>query len=219
MSGRAPARRTERRLQPRELAADNARLHPTLRAALREDARWYAVYRGERFEFGSPLGELANLVRLLFVADDFPPLVLYRLRTALAHARVPLAPWLLHRLCIALWDVRIGPHVVLGPGAYIPHGNVVIEGVTRIGPHAVLAPWVTVGCVQGDHVGPRIGENVFVSTHASVLGDIEVGSHSTIAASAVVTSDVPPHALAAGVPARVVDGGTRPTGVVPGDTP
>jgi serine O-acetyltransferase len=73
--------------------------------------------------------------------------------------------------------------------------------------------------VQGDHVGPRIGENVFVSTHASVLGDIEVGSHSTIAASAVVTSDVPPHALAAGVPARVVDGGTRPTGVVPGDTP
>ena len=50
----------------------------------------------------------------------------------------------------------------------------------------------------------RIGRGVWIAAGAMVLQGVEVGDDSVVAAGAVVTKDVAPRTLVAGVPARVV---------------
>jgi carbonic anhydrase/acetyltransferase-like protein (isoleucine patch superfamily) len=49
-----------------------------------------------------------------------------------------------------------------------------------------------------------IETGAWVASRAVVLGPCRVGAHAVVAAGAVVTNDVPPGAIVAGVPARVV---------------
>lgn len=51
--------------------------------------------------------------------------------------------------------------------------------------------------------GVRIGNDVWIGTHAVVLPGVHIGDGAVVAAGAVVTSDVPPYAVVAGVPAQV----------------
>lgn len=54
---------------------------------------------------------------------------------------------------------------------------------------------------KGDVV---IGSDVWIGTGATILSGVTVGSGAVIAARAVVAKDVPPYAIVAGNPARVV---------------
>jgi maltose O-acetyltransferase len=49
-----------------------------------------------------------------------------------------------------------------------------------------------------------LGENVWLGARVVVLRGVTIGAHSVVAAGSVVTRDIPPRTLAAGVPARVV---------------
>lgn len=49
-----------------------------------------------------------------------------------------------------------------------------------------------------------IGNNVWIGDKATILPGVTIGEGSVIAANAVVTSNIPPFSVAAGVPARVV---------------
>nr|WP_269205202.1 acyltransferase [Motilibacter aurantiacus] len=58
---------------------------------------------------------------------------------------------------------------------------------------------------QGVRVAPvRIGRDVWIGAKATVLRGVTIGDGAVIGANAVVTKDVPPFAVAVGVPARVV---------------
>lgn len=50
----------------------------------------------------------------------------------------------------------------------------------------------------------RIGAGAFLGANVTVLAGVTVGERACVAAGAVVTHDVPPATLVAGVPARVV---------------
>lgn len=50
----------------------------------------------------------------------------------------------------------------------------------------------------------KIGNHVWIGARAMVLKGVNVGDGAVIAAGAIVTSDVPPHTLVAGVPAKVI---------------
>ena len=50
----------------------------------------------------------------------------------------------------------------------------------------------------------HIGENVWIGACSTILGGITIGKNSIVAAGAVITKDVPPFTLVAGVPAKVV---------------
>ena len=50
----------------------------------------------------------------------------------------------------------------------------------------------------------KIGNNVWIGSHATILPGVTVGDNSIIAAGAVVTKDVPANTVAAGVPAKVI---------------
>lgn len=49
-----------------------------------------------------------------------------------------------------------------------------------------------------------IEDNVWVATRATILKGVRIGEGAVVAAGAVVTKDVPPFSVAAGVPARVI---------------
>jgi serine O-acetyltransferase len=51
---------------------------------------------------------------------------------------------------------------------------------------------------------PTIEDRVDIGCGAVILGAITVGHDSVIGANAVVLKDVPPHAVAVGVPAKVI---------------
>lgn len=49
-----------------------------------------------------------------------------------------------------------------------------------------------------------IEDNVWIASGAKILKGVRIGTGSVVAAGSVVVSDIPPHCLCAGVPARVI---------------
>lgn len=49
-----------------------------------------------------------------------------------------------------------------------------------------------------------IGDNCWIAGNVSVCGGVTIGEGSVIGAGSVVTRNIPPHSLAAGVPCRVI---------------
>lgn len=51
---------------------------------------------------------------------------------------------------------------------------------------------------------PVIGNDVWIGARVTILRDLTIGHGAIVAASSVVTKDVPPYAIVAGAPARIV---------------
>ena len=104
----------------------------------------------------------------------------------------------------------IGDHVWIGPQSYLDARDLVIEEYVGWGPGAkVLGSThtgipVDVPVIETDlEIRPvRIEAWADIGTNAVVLPGVTVGRGSLVGAGAVVTTDVPPFAVAAGVPAR-----------------
>jgi len=175
---------------------------PGFREAVAADTRVTARQRGERCEFRSGFDTLVHAVRLCWVSDAFAAHVAYRLRTTLLRRGVPVLPGLLHRFSMASSQVIIGDPVLMHPGVYLIHGQVVLDGIVEIGSGAVIGPWVTIGLRAENVLGPTIGREVAVGSGAKVIGPLTVGDGATIGAGAVVVGDVAPGETVVGVPAR-----------------
>jgi serine O-acetyltransferase len=81
-----------------------------------------------------------------------------------------------------------------------------------VGSNVVLGLGVLLGSTfhrPGKTGFPTIGDNVEIWAKASVLGPIEVGDGAVIGAHALVLHDVPPGAVARGVPAEAYIDGQR----------
>ena len=168
------------------------------------DARVTALFRGERHEFRSKGDALVQVLRLAWVSDAFGAQVLYRVKTRAQARGIPVVPRIAHRLAMALAQVSIGDPVVMAPGVYIIHGQVVLDGLVEVGSGTVIAPWVTVGLKAGVVQGARVGRNVSIGTGAKIIGPVTVGDGATIGANAVVVDDVPAGATVVGAPARQI---------------
>jgi serine O-acetyltransferase len=123
------------------------------------------------------------------------------------------APWPWRRVLGAaavlrhrFWSVVTGADIPvnarLGGGLLLPHPNgVVIHPDAAIGVNCLIFQQVTIGATGGGV--PSLGGHVDVGAGAKIIGNIAIGDHVVIGANAVVVTDVPDHATAAGVPARV----------------
>jgi len=113
--------------------------------------------------------------------------------------------------------VEIGNNAVIMMGAVINIGAVIGEG-TMIDMNAVLGGRATVG--KNCHIGAGavlagvieppsanpvvIEDDVLIGANAVILEGVRVGKGAVVAAGAVVTQDVPPHTVVAGIPAKVI---------------
>ena len=111
----------------------------------------------------------------------------------------------------AVGDVMIGDHTRIGL-----HNTII--GPVEIGSHVNLAQGITVTALNHnfDDTQKRIDEqgvstipvtiedDVWIGANAVILPGVTIGNHCVVAAGAVVTKDVPPHSLVAGVPAKVI---------------
>ncbi|MBK5110615.1 MAG: hypothetical protein JJE10_04520 [Thermoleophilia bacterium] len=190
-----------------DLMAEVRSRHPRFWRAVVADARVNAAYRGERSEFRSGGDALVQILRLSLRSDAFVGQICYRAKAAMQARRIPLLPRLAHRLAIVTSQIAIGDPVVVEPGVYIVHGQVVVDGITEIGAGVVIAPFTTIGLKAGNFRGPRLGPNVNVGTGAKILGAVKLGEGCVVGANAVVVDDVATGVVVAGVPARPVKAG------------
>lgn len=99
-----------------------------------------------------------------------------------------------YALINAASSIRIGNCVLIGPFAFICDFNHDLR--SKLGrPHN--RPIATVAPVE-------IGDEVWIGAHAVILQGVKIGQRSVVGAGAVVTKDVPPDVLVAGVPAKII---------------
>ena len=111
----------------------------------------------------------------------------------------------------AVGDVIIGDHTRIGL-----HNTII--GPVRIGNHVNFAQGITITALNHNFEDSEkrideqgistcqvvIEDDIWIGANAVVLPGVTIGHHSVVAAGAVVTKDVPPHSLVAGVPAKVI---------------
>lgn len=113
--------------------------------------------------------------------------------------------------------VTIGNNAVIMMGAIINIGaeigddtmidmGVVMGGRAIVGKHSHIgAGAVLAGVVEPASAKPvQIDDNVLVGANAVVIEGVHVGEGAVVAAGSIVTKDVAPHTVVAGVPARKV---------------
>ncbi|HEY6202684.1 MAG TPA: serine acetyltransferase [Candidatus Limnocylindria bacterium] len=126
--------------------------------------------------------------------------ILYRVSHSLHRSGIHVLPGMVGRLNATLHGIDIPPSVPIGPGLYVPHPFGTVVMARRIGAGATLVSCVTIG-MRNEPAFPLIGDNVYVSAGARVLGGITIGNNVAIGANAVVLRDVPDDHVAVGVPA------------------
>lgn len=116
--------------------------------------------------------------------------------------RMPLLIY--HPECVSFGSrVDVGENVIIRGGGGVCIGNDVLIAAGA----AIIS--------QGHPIRPprwgrntskpiSIGNEVWIGTHATVLPGVTIGDGAVVAAGAVVSRDVPPFAVVAGVPARVI---------------
>jgi acetyltransferase-like isoleucine patch superfamily enzyme len=109
--------------------------------------------------------------------------------------------------------VEIGERVGLGTNCILyGDGGISVGANSGIGPNTIVianshnrddlaTPFYDQGVTA---LGITIGRDVWIGGNCSILDGVTIGDQAIVGAGAVVTKDVPPRAIVAGVPARQI---------------
>ncbi|CAM1350583.1 serine acetyltransferase [Tenacibaculum crassostreae] len=110
------------------------------------------------------------------------------------------------RLCMHRTGIQIPYQTRIDNGFRIAHfGNIVINPSASIGKNFNIANGVTIGNASGKKSGvPVIGNNVYVSANAVIIGRVKIGDNVLVAPNAFVNIDIPDGAIALGNPCQII---------------
>jgi len=149
----------------------------------------------------------ASYVHALLYLKGFHALQAHRIQHALWNRGQKLLALTLQARISTVFAVDLHPAARLGKGILIDHGTGVVIGETAVvGDNVSILQGVTLGGT-GKDVGdrhPKIGKNVLIGAHSTILGNIKIGKGAMIAAGSLVLKPVAPHVTVAGAPAREV---------------
>lgn len=106
-------------------------------------------------------------------------------------------------------NLLLGEHVFINAACeFQDQGGIVIGDGTLIGPQVVIAT-LNHDMVPEKRASMRpapvhIGRSVWIGGHATILPGVEIGDGAVVGAGAVVTHNVAPRTVVAGVPAKVL---------------
>lgn len=148
----------------------------------------------------------------LLFKSGFKAAVFYRMSHACYQKGWTHVAWWLMRLNQRHTGAEIEFGARIGPGLLIAHPSGIVVGRgSVVGARATFFQGVTLGVrswlPEDIHRFPAAGDDCFFFAHAAILGGITIGDRVVIGANAVVLTDVPSGASAAGVPARIREGG------------
>jgi serine O-acetyltransferase len=114
----------------------------------------------------------------------------------------------LHSRSSDVFQTDIHPAARIGKGVFLDHATGFVVGATAtIDDNVSIVQNVTLGGTgkeSGDR-HPKVRRGVMIGAGAKILGNIEIGEFSRVAAGSVVLHPVPSHSTVAGVPAKVVN--------------
>lgn len=166
-------------------------LFTLIRSDLRRKALW--CYQGQS----------ASAILRVLLTDGTLAMVLYRLMQWSRRWRLAPLEMVFNKLNAICCNCIIGRGAEFGEGFVLIHATgVVINGQVRGGSNVSIEHQVTIGA-EGRR-SPVLGHDVFIGAGAKIIGPVTVDDGAKIGANAVVVADVPEHATAVGVPARVV---------------
>jgi serine O-acetyltransferase len=144
------------------------------------------------------------------------PFLYFKGFQTLTSYRIAHRLWLDGRVDIALYmqsivsqvfAVDIHPAARIGKGIMLDHATSIVIGETAVVEDGVsMLHEVTLGGTgkeKGDR-HPKVRRNVLIGAGTKILGNIEIGEGARIGAGSVVLDNIPAHATAVGVPARVI---------------
>lgn len=197
--------RIAERLHNREVSGDIIRR--SFEEMLREDAEWPETLRSDIAAVYDRDPACERLIEPILYFKGFHAIQTHRL----AHwnwkqGRKDFALYLQSRSS-QVFQTDINPQAKIGRGFFLDHATGVVIGATCvIGNDVSIMQGVTLGGTgkeSGDR-HPKIRNGVLIGAGATVLGNIEIGSCSRIAAGSMVIKPVESNVTVAGVPARVV---------------
>lgn len=107
--------------------------------------------------------------------------------------------------CVIMMGAVINIGAVIGEGTMVDM-NSVIGGRAIVGRNCHIgAGTVLAGVIEPPSANPVvISDRVMIGANAVILEGVHVGEDSVVAAGSVVTKDVPPRCVVAGVPAKII---------------
>lgn len=168
-----------------------------------------------RFDLRAPLSTL-GLVRGWLLDARIRAVASFRLGQYLRKRGLRLVAEMVEARARTLTGAEIHPSARIGEKLRLGHPNGVVIGAgVIVEPEVTILQQVTLGG-PGREIStgnarryPRIGRGANLYAGAKILGPITIGAGASVAANSVVLSDVPPGALAAGVPARAIPANER----------
>ena len=201
----AVVHRLAERLDHPDVGADLIR--QTYKAMLREEPEWSQIVRVDIQAYYDRDPACDRFMMPVLYFKGFHAIQTHRLaHWLLAKGRRDFALYLQSRSS-SVFGTDINPAARIGKGIFVDHATGLVIGETAVVEDNVsMLHGVTLGGtgkVSGDR-HPKIRRGVLIGAGAKILGNIEVGHCSKVAAGSVLLTSIPNNTTVAGVPARIV---------------
>lgn len=201
----AVVHRVAERLDHPDMGADL--LRQTFMAMLRARPEWSRILRVDIQAVYDRDPACDRFIEPVLYFKGFHAIQTQRLANWLWHeGRKDFALYLQSRSS-AVFQTDIHPAVPMGQGIFLDHATGLVVGMTAVIEDDVsILQGVTLGGTgkEGGDRHPKIRHGSLIGAGAKILGNIEIGCCSKVAAGSVVLKPVPASTTVAGVPARVV---------------